>query len=478
MTVAIDGRSLTVAQVLSVARQGEAVTLAAGTAERMLRSRTVLLAAGRGGAPIYGFSTGAGALKRVSLDMRDIHRFNRLLVENCRVGQGGPVEEPIVRATLLRLANTFALGTTGVRPELAELVTRALNERWPIAIRTLGSLGQADLPPMGDVGAALIGMAGLELEAGEGMALIDNNSFSTALAVFAIADCSRLADALDVAGALDMEAFLANPSILHSVLRERPYAGLQSSAQRLRALLAGSALWRSGVPRNLQDPLTYRCLPQVNGALGDALAYARGQLDVELNAAQTNPLVDVENKQVVSAGGFDVLPLAAALDFVRIALAPALTSAAERTMKLLHAGFSGLPPGLAADPDAGDDGFTEFGVAAQAITAEARLLAAPVSFETVSTTQAEGIEDRATMAPLAARRLDEMVRLGERLVAIELVVAARAADLRSGHTLGAGTAAAHRLVREAVADPPAGDPIPTDLGPLVERVRAGAIGAL
>ena len=131
-----------------------------------------------------------------------------------------------------------------------------------------------------------------------------------------------------------------------------------------------------------------------------------------------------------------MLPLAAALDFLRIALAPVLTSANERVMKLLHAGFSGLAPGLAARPDLGDDGYTEFGVAGQAIAAEARLLAAPVSFELVSSTQAEGIEDRMTMAPLAARRLAEMVALGERLVAIELVVAARAIDLRAGGPLG------------------------------------------
>ena len=124
------------------------------------------------------------------------------------------------------------------------------------------------------------------------MALVDNNSFSTAIAALAVADCFRLADALDVAGALDMEAFVANPSILHPVLRERPYPGLQMTAARLRDLLAGSRLWQPGVPRNLQDPLTFRCLPQLHGALRDALAYARAQLDIELNAAQNNPLVD------------------------------------------------------------------------------------------------------------------------------------------------------------------------------------------
>ena len=308
------------------------------------------------------------------------------------------------------------------------------------------------------------------------MALIDNNSFSTAIAALAMADSFRLADALDAAGALDMEAFVANPSILHPVLRERPYPGLQMTAARLRDLLAGSRLWQPDVPRNLQDPLTFRCLPQLHGALRDALAYARAQLDVELNAAQNNPLVDVDEERVVSVGCFDVLPLAAALDFLRIALAPVLTSANERVMKLLHAGFSGLAPGLAARPDLGDDGYTEFGVAGQAIAAEARLLAAPVSFELASTTQAEGIEDRTTMAPLAARRLAEVVRLGERLVAIELVVAARAVDLRAAGPLGTGTETVYRLVRGRIPATREGEPVPSDLEPLVELVRSGAIG--
>jgi histidine ammonia-lyase len=476
VTVVLDGVSLSLDQLVTVARRGARVALAPAAIDRMRRSRRILEQTSAGGAPIYGFSTGAGALKRVAIDTQDVPRFNRLLVMNCRVGQGAPASDEIVRGTLLRLANNLARATTGVRPQLAELVVQALNEDWPITIRTLGSSGQADLAQMGDVAAALIDEAGFQLEAGEGMALVDNNSFSTAIAALAVADCARLADALDVAGALDMEAFVANPSILHGVLRERPYAGLQTTAARLRELLAGSRLWQPGVPRNLQDPLTFRCLPQLHGALRDALGYARDQLDIELNAAQNNPLVDLEQERVVAVGCFEVLPLAAALDFLRIALAPVLTSANERAMKLLHAGFSGLSPGLAARPDRGDDGYTEFGVAGQALAAEARLLAAPVSFEMVSSTQAEGIEDRMTMAPLAGRRLAEMVELGRRLVAIELVVAARAVDLRAGAQLGVGTGAAQRLVRECIPATFEGEPVPADLEPLVELVRAGAIG--
>src|SRR5207342_3551231 len=231
-----------------------------------------------------------------------------------------------------------------------------------------------------------------------------------------------------------------------------------------------------GVPRNLQDPLTFRCLPQLHGALRDVLTYARGQLDIELNAAQSNPLVDVEDGRVVSVGCFDILPLAAALDFLRIALAPVLTSANERMMKLLHTGFSGLPPGLSTEAGQGHDGFTECGVAGQGLVAEARLLASPVSFEMASTTQAEGIEDRTTMAPLAGRRLREMVGLGEILVAMELVVAAQAIDLRPGVKLGAGTNRAYRHVRTSIPAVIGSNPVPGNLDVVIELVRAGTIG--
>ncbi len=252
----------------------------------------------------------------------------------------------------------------------------------------------------------------------------------------------------------------------------RPHPGLRSTVSRLRELLAGSYLW-SEPPRNLQDPLTFRTLPQVNGAARDALEYAKGVLAIELNAHQGNPAVSAADGRVVSVGNFDIVPLAAALDFLRIALAPALTSAAERALKLLQAPLTGLPEGLAARPHLAEPALSELGHAVQAIAAEARLLAQPVSYELVSTTQHEGIEDRMTMAPLGARRLAEMVELGARVVAIELTIAAQAVDLRGRPALGRGTGRAYEAVRERVPFTDAGETVAPDLEPVVELVRSG-----
>ena len=235
------------------------------------------------------------------------------------------------------------------------------------------------------------------------------------------------------------------------------------------------------VARFLQDPLTFRCLPQIHGAARDALGYVMSILHIELNSSQSNPVVVVpagnEQGRIVSVGNFDIGPLAAALDFARVALAPVVTSANERLVKLLQAPFSGLPAGLAASVETGEDALSELAVAGQAITVEARLLATPVSYELASSVKAEGIEDRTTMAPLSARRLAEMAGLIARVAAIELVVAAQAIDLRraagTGGGLGAGTQRAYHMVRELVPFIHAGGTLPPDLEPVVGLVTRG-----
>ncbi len=187
---------------------------------------------------------------------------------------------------------------------------------------------------------------------------------------------------------------------------------------------------------------------------------------IELNASQSNPIVLPDEEAVISVANFEILPLAVALDYLRIVLATALSSASERTVKLLQAPWSGLPTGLTPTGGTSDPGLGYYGIAT-----EARLLAQPVSFEIISTTHAEGIEDRMTMAQLAARRLAEMVALGERIVALELAVAAQAVELR-GIRLGRGTSAAVAPVRTVVSYLDDGDTVP-EIEPLVALVRRG-----
>jgi histidine ammonia-lyase len=334
----------------------------------------------------------------------------------------------------------------------------------------------ADLAPLGDLAHELFGE--IELDAKEGLALVNNNSFSTGMAALAIADATRLADSMTVTAALDIEAFGANLTILHPLVAQiRPYPGLQAELEGLRAVLAGSYLWSPGAARNLQDPLSYRSLAQVQGATRDALAFARAQLAIELNAHHDNPVVVVAEERIISAGCYDVLPLATALDLARIALAPALTASTERALKLLQPPLSGLPGGLAAQEGLHLGGLGAISWSAHALTAEARLLAAPVCYELATTTPEEGIADRITMAPLAARRLAEQVGLGEHILAIGLLCSTQALDLRRPPVLASATAHVHALVRERIAFAGPGEAYPADLEPLVELVRAGALAA-
>ena len=465
--VVLTGSDLTLAEVLAVARGGAVVEIAPAALAAMATAREVADRSIAGGAAAYGVTTGVGSRKVFDVEKAD---HDRLLVRQHRISQGSAVAPDIVRATALRLANALARATTVARPELASHLVAALNDdRLPV-LRTLGSIGQSDLAQMADLADGILD--GFELARGEAIALLNQSAFATAYGALAYADALVLLDVLDHAGALDLEALGANRNSVHPAIGvARPYPGLQATLARLGALLDGSEV----EARALQDPLTFRTIAQQNGAARDALGFVGAQLAIELNAAQSNPLVLVDEGRVISVGNFEMQPLATALDLARLALAPAISTAAERAVKLLQRPLTGLTEGLGARPAMPESALSEYGIAVQAIAAEARLLAHPVSFELVSTTQAEGIEDRITMAPLAARRLEAMVELGARVVAIELMFAAQACDLR-GARLGTGTARLREAVRRFVPFLAEGSALP-DLEPLVEEIRSGRICA-
>jgi histidine ammonia-lyase len=473
MTVRLTGRNLDRDQVVRVARGREPVELDRAARERMTRSREIVRTVLERGDPIYGASTAVGVLKRVGVAASDAGNYAAWMIGHHVVGQGPAALDDVVRATILRLANHVAEGSAGVRPELADRLLAALNEGETPQVRTIGSVGQGDLAPLADLAAALF--RGGTLEAGEGTALLANNAFSTGWAAIAISDTENLLDAMDVAGALSLEGIVANPTMLHAAIGDvRPYPGIRRTLLKFQDLLAGSALWEPGAPRNLQDPLTFRNLPQIQGACRDVLDHVDAQLAIELNASQGNPIVVPAEERVISVANFEILPLAAALDYLRIVLATALTSSAERTVKILGTPWSGLPTGLTPVAGTAEAGLTYLSLAAQSLAVEARLLAQPVSFELTSTAHAEGVEDRTTMAPLAARRLSEMVALGGTIAAIELCAAAQAVQLR-GLRQGHGTARALAAVRLRVPYLDTGQHVP-DVAPLADAIRSGHFG--
>jgi histidine ammonia-lyase len=288
-----------------------------------------------------------------------------------------------------------------------------------------------------------------------------------------MADAARLRGAADVAAALGLEGFAANLSVLHPAIeRARPDPVLARTLARLRELLQGSYLWAEGAQRNLQDPLNYRSTAPVQAAARRALEYAESVEAIELNAAQGNPLVSLEEGTIRSACLYEVVGVSTALDFVRIALAVMLLAASERSLKLMDTPWSGLPVGL-QEPGSPDLGLSILAITAESLGAEVSALAQPVSHVVTSTSGAEGVEDRASHLPLSARRLADLVDAGEAILAIELIASAQAVDLRGVEPLGSGTEAAYRRLREAVPTMRLGDTPPVDVAPVVELIRTG-----
>ncbi len=473
MPVIVTGSELTLAEVVAVARDREPVAIAPAALARMARARALADAARERGERTYGLTTGLGVQKRATLDPSD-GGFGWRQVAESRAGQGPAAAAEAVRATMLVLANQLAKGATCLRPLFAERLARALNDDLRPAVRSLGSLGASDLAALADLAHAVF--AGVDLAPGEGLALINSGAYGTGLAALALADAARLVDAADVAAALALEGFAANPSVLHpAVGRARPDPVLARTLVRLRALLDGSDIWREGAARNLQDPLTYRSTPPIQAAARTALEHAQTLLQVELNAAQGNPLVALDDGLILSTSVYETVALSAALDYVRTALATMLVAASEHAVKLLDTPWSGLPTGLLADGDP-DLGLSILAITAQSLAAEVCLLAQPVSFTVTSSAGAEGIEDRASHLPLSARRLAEAIDRGEGIVAVELLVAAQAVDLRGGTALGAGTRPAYERVRRVVPTLRAGGAPPVDADPVRALVHAGLIG--
>jgi histidine ammonia-lyase len=471
MAVELTGTTLTLDEVVRVARVGEAVVLAPEATDRMRERRAVVEQALLEGTPAYGVTTGVGMRRGASVESADARAFNRSAILGHLVGLGPAVSGEVVRAALLCHANALAAGYQGVRPEVAERYIDALNDSVAPRVSSLGTVGQSDLALNADLAHGVLG--DLELEAGEALGLLNGNPFSTAHGALAAVDAFRWLEWSDLAAALDFEALRGNVGALHAeIARARPSVGLEATLTRLHALLEGSSLSDAGAARFLQDPLTFRCVPQIHGAARDALRFVEQQVALELNAHQGNPLVVPDERRLVSVGNFDSQALATALDLARLALAPVLTACVERTLKLLSPHFSGLTEGLVAREASWQDGLSELGVAAQAIGAEARLLAHPVSIELASTMQESGVEDRMSLSSLAARRLSELLDLGARVLAIELTVAAQAVDLRRVERLGAGAETVHMLVRKLIQFLDSPEQMPLPLEELATAVRA------
>lgn len=447
----LDGQSLTLEDVERVSRDGQRVRLVSSARARMSSGLEAMIALAASGRPLYGINTGLGKLSEVTISpdrVRDL-QLNLVLSHAAGVGEALPPEA--VRAMLLLRANSLAAGYSGVRPELVDAVLALLNASITPRVPEKGSLGASgDLAPLAHMARVLLGRgealycgrwmpgaealraAGLEpitLEAKEGLALINGTQFMSALGALALVDAEQVARAADVIAALTFESLQGIPDALNPRLHElRRQPWQERVAANLRRLITGSRLTTASGEIRVQDAYALRCIPQVHGACRETLGYVRTQLERELNAVTDNPLVfSGDSPDVLSGGNFHGEPLALALDYLAIALAEWAGMAERRVERLVNPHCSGLPAFLAKDPGV-HSGFMIAQYTAAALVAENKILAHPASVDSIPSSA--GQEDHVSMGGVAAAKVRRVLANTRLVLAIELLSAAQAAELR------------------------------------------------
>jgi histidine ammonia-lyase len=493
----ITGRDLTVDDVASVARGGRRVSIAPEAVDRMRASRAVIEQVVAEGRTVYGVTTGFGDLADVSIDPAQTSELQRNLVRSHAAGVGDPLPIEVVRAMLLLRANALAVGLSGIRPAVVELLVGMLNAQVHPVVPSRGSVGASgDLAPLAHLALVLIGegeafldgvgpgsgaealeragLAPVTLEAKEGLALLNGTQLMGALAALALNDARRLVTSADVIGAMSLEAMLGTAAAFdEALIGARPHPGQLAVAAHLRALLEGSEICASHAEstHKLQDPYSLRCMPQVHGAVRDALDQLERVLAIEMNAATDNPLI-FPSGEVISGGNFHGEPLALAIDYTKTAVAELASISERRSARLVDAHLSGLPAFLTDAPGL-RSGLMIAQYTAAALINEMQTLAHPSSVDTIPTSANQ--EDHVSMGATAALHLREVVDRAEAVLAIEALCAAQGIDYRAPLRPGAGVAHAHGRLR-ALVPHLAEDRSPApDIAAVRDLLRAGEL---
>lgn len=465
-TIVLTGAGIRIEDVVAVAREGSKVEIAPQVLERLRKARGVLDRVAASGQKIYGLNTGLGANLGTSV-AGDASTFQRQLLEGRSGAVGEPLPADVVRAAMFARASMFAVGGSGISPEILTALVATLNAGVHPVMPSLGSIGASDLVLMSALGRLMIGegeadyqgkrqpaaealaLAGLEqvrLAPKDGLSLINASAVSAGQGALAVADALAALGQQEQAGALTMEGLGANRTILDPRLQEaRPAPGQAEAASRLRTLLADD---RELAPTTLQDPLSIRCMASIHGALIAAIGQARLAVEVELNGAADNPLVLVEDEAVMSTGNFHTAALSLAFETLGLAVAQAAAASAARFIQLTGSGRNGLPKYLSPVGGA-SAGFVPLQKTVTAILAAIRHKANPVMLDFLPVS--EGVEDHATQTPLAVAKFVEMTALWRRLIAFELMAAAQAVDLSGELQLAPRTQRIHVAVRALVA---------------------------
>jgi histidine ammonia-lyase len=448
--ITLDGASLTIEDVVAIAKGRERVRIAAEAVGRMQRSRDHVEVAMRGTTPVYALNTGVGLLANIRLEDHEIEQMQVNLIRSHCCGVGAPLPATVVRGMMLIRANVLAKGLSGIRAVVAERICGLLNCGITPVVPSRGSVGASgDLAPLAHMALVLIGegwaeyrgevlaaatcmeRAGIEplmLLGKEGISLLNGTQAMLSIGCLRLKELEDLFYAAQTTAALSIEALRGTAAAFDARLHAaRPHAGQVLSASHLLSLLEGSTIPRThGEGSRIQDAYCLRCIPQVHGAAWDTLQYARGVFEIELNSATDNPLVF--DDAIVSGGNFHGAPLALALDYLAIAVCQLAGISERRTERLMNPSLNeGLPAFLASRPGI-ESGMMMAQVTSAALVAEMRVLASPASTGSIPTSGNQ--EDFVSMGMTSGLKLEQAVDLARMVIAIELLAAARAMDLR------------------------------------------------
>ena len=445
----LSSEKLTIAGLKEIIDSGKPVALSEELRHRIVRCREYLDRKIKDSdQPVYGITTGFGSLCDISVGGDELSQLQRNLVMSHSCGTGEQVPSEIVRLMLLLKIRSLSYGYSGVRMETVErLIDFYNNGILPVVYRQ-GSLGASgDLAPLAHLSLPLLGLGEvehdgrrrpsaevleefgwkpLELQSKEGLALLNGTQFMSAYGVQAVIDARRLSDWADRIGALSLDAFDGRIEPFYDevhVIRAHP--GQLATARAVRSLLEGSELIRRP-KKHVQDPYSFRCMPQVHGATKDTVEYVAGVLETEINSPTDNPTIFPDDDMIISAGNFHGQPIALAMDFLAIALAE-LGSISERRIYKLISGSRGLPHFLVANPGL-NSGFMIPQYTAASIVSQSKGLCMPASVDSIPSSQ--GQEDHVSMGANAATKLRRVVLNTERVLAIELFNAAQALEFR------------------------------------------------
>ena len=470
-TIFLGIEGMTLENLIAIARKGAQVQLTADAEKQVQKSRHLIEQWVQDEKRIYGITTGFGALSDVAISKEDTRQLQKNILMSHAAGVGKPFDEETVRAILALRIKDLARGHSGIRLSTVQQLVALLNWGvWPI-IPEKGSVGASgDLAPLAHLALVLLGLGEaffkgqrlsgrqalskcglkpLQLESGEGLALVNGTQVMTAIGALAVFDAVRLSKLTDIAAAMSLEVLMGSRTEFDPKIHQvRPHPGQAAVADNMARITQNSEIITSHKDcSRVQDAYTLRCSPQVHGASRDAIRYCRKVIETEMNSSTNNPLIFSDSEEFLLGGNFHGQPIALAMDFLGMAVAELADISERRIERLVNPKLSGLPAFLVDDGGL-NSGFMLAQYTAAALVSENKVLCHPASIDSIPTSANK--EDHVSMGTVSARKCSQIVGNVENVIAIELLCAAQALDLFTNMKPGRGTLAAYRAIREVV----------------------------